>query len=147
MCPICLCEFTTSIRAEIICPGQSREVNSITVHVISLMQSLSDCNSTLFSFCLSLPASFRTEEDRRVELCYRAGRGHRSREAGHRLETRHQSGRGDGHRRHHQLPHSDFPRVASGQRLLQRLGAGGLNRVKWTWVGGREGWRRRLFRV
>lgn len=74
-----------------------------------------------------------------MELCYWAERGHRSREAGHRLETRHRTGRGDGHGRHHQRPHSDFPRVESGQRLLQRVGPGGLNGdVKWGWglVGG-----------
>lgn len=105
------------------------------------MQSLFDCNSTLFC-CLPLPATFRTEEDRWVELCYWTGRGQCSREAGHRLETHHRCGRGDGHRRHHQLPHSDFPRVASGQRLLQRLGPGGLNGVKWGSVGG-EGRARR----
>ncbi|KAM8836860.1 uncharacterized protein cbx7b isoform 1-T1 [Spinachia spinachia] len=35
-------------------------------------------------------------------------------------------GGGDGHRRHPQLPHCDFPRVKDAQGLLQRLGPVGL---------------------
>lgn len=37
------------------------------------------------------------------------------------------SGRNNCHRHHPELPHSDFPRVKSGQRLLQRLGPESLN--------------------
>lgn len=58
MHPICLCGFTTSIRAEIICPGQSREVNSITAHVIGLMQSLSVWLQLNPFLLLSFSASF-----------------------------------------------------------------------------------------
>lgn len=88
------------------------------------------CNSTLFlppPSSLHVPVSPRTGEDRRVELRYRNRWCHRIREAGQRrLEACRWSGGGDRHRRHPQLPHSDFPRVQNGQRFLQRLGPGGL---------------------
>ena len=60
--PLCLCQFITSIRAEIIYSGQSREVNSITVHVICLMQ----CNSTFPPFQLSLSV-FPSHSGQRTE--------------------------------------------------------------------------------
>nr|XP_040032710.1 chromobox protein homolog 7 isoform X1 [Gasterosteus aculeatus aculeatus] len=45
-----------------------------------------------------------------------------------RLEARPRPGGGDGHGRHPQLPHRDFPRVEGAHGLLQRLGPVGLTR-------------------
>lgn len=77
----------------------------------------------LLPFSLCVPASTRTWEDRRLEL-HGTRRGHYIRKY---LETRHMSGRNNCHRHHPEIPHSDFPRVKSGQRLLQRLGPESLN--------------------
>lgn len=92
-------------------------------------------NPLLFHFCL--PLSPRIGEDKRVGPCYQTKWSHCVRKAGQwrHLETNHQCRGGDCHRRHSQLPHSDFQRVQGGQRLLQRLGPGGL-----MWWGGAIMW-------
>ena len=114
-------------------PGslQGRELNNTTLVLYASCKHCLTLSLPFLSLSMS-PPSLRTREDGPPELRHRPGRGHRCIwEAGQPLEARPQTGGGDGHGRHPQRPHSDFPRVEGGQRLLQTLEPGGL---KWDEV-------------